>query len=308
LLPLFYEIIIAMDKKRIFIGVLILLLAGCSSATPAPTATPQPPKVIPSDTPTSTPPPTATETLPPTITPTITLTPTATWVVAGPGEVEAPILMYHNVDTESLSARYNVVPEVFAVQMQALADWGYETITVKQLVAAITEGAPLPPRPIVITFDDGYYGVYENAFPIMQEHGFVGVAYIVANRLKSHGFMGVPQLDEMTAAGWEVGSHSYTHSDLTLNHSIAFDEIFYSRQALNEALTEEVTTFAYPFGAFDYYLGDRTRKWGYEAGMGLGRHYTHSKNTLFYLQRIEVQGGYNMEKFASLLPWTSPEE
>lgn len=308
MLPLFYEIIIEMQIKLILIGIVILFLAGCSSVVPAPTATPAPPKVTPSETLSPTPIPTATATLPPTLTPTITPTPTPTWVVVGPGEVEAPILMYHNVDTESKSARYNVVPEVFAAQMQALADWGYETITAKQLVAAITKGAPLPPRPIVITFDDGYYGVYEYAFPIMQEHGFVGVAYIVANRLKSHGFMGAPQLDEMIATGWEVGSHSFTHSDLTLDHSIAFDEIFYSRQTLNQALSQEVSTFAYPFGAFDYYLGDRTRKWGYKAGMGLGTHYTHSENTLFYLQRIEVQGGYNIEKFASLLPWTSPEE
>ena len=80
--------------------------------------------------------------------------------------------------------------------MQALDDWGYTTITAKQLIKAITKGEALPPRPIVITFDDGHYSVYEYAFPIMQEHGFFGVTYIVANRLKSYGFTGAPQLEE----------------------------------------------------------------------------------------------------------------
>jgi peptidoglycan/xylan/chitin deacetylase (PgdA/CDA1 family) len=229
-------------------------------------------------------------------------------VVAGPGEVVAPILMYHHVDPDQASPRYNITPEKFAEQMQALADWGYQTITVKQLARAIIDGEPLPPRPVVITFDDGHYSVYKYAYPIMQQHGFVGVAYIVGNRLKSVGFMGAPQLQEMVEAGWEVGSHSFTHSDLTLNHSIAYDEIYYSRKVIGEAIDGNVRTFAYPFGAFDAYLGDRTVKWGYLAAVGLGSSSTHSPATLFYLSRIEVQGTYDMAQFASLLPWSAPPD
>ncbi len=252
--------------------------------------------------------PTATETLVPTTTqtPTVTITPTATWAVVGPGEVIAPILLYHHVDPEGTDPRYNVLPDVFATQMQALEDWGYTTITATQLIQAIAEGAPLPPRPIVITFDDGHYSVYEYAFPVMEEHGFFGVTYIVANRMKSYGFTGVPQLEEMISAGWEVGSHSYTHSDLTLDRSIAFTEIYDSRERLSESLSQAVMTFAYPYGKFDHYLGDRTGKWGYIGAMGLGTGYTHQQNSIYYLQRIEVQGTYDMETFASLLPWSSP--
>ena len=255
---------------------------------------------------------TITATASPTVTPTETSTPTpvptATWAVVGPGEVVAPILLYHHIDPEQSNPRYNVLPEVFAAQMQALEDWGYTTITAKQLIKAITKGEPLPPRPIVITFDDGHYSVYENAFPIMQEHGFFGVTYIVANRLKSYGFTGVPQLEEMISAGWEVGSHSFTHSDLTLDHSIAFNEIFVSRDNLTQVLSKPVKTFAYPYGKIDAYVTSRTMKWGYIGAMGLGIGYTHNLNSVYYLQRIEVEGTYDMEKFASLLPWSSPIE
>lgn len=245
----------------------------------------------------------------PTITPTATAIPTPTWAVAGPEEVIAPILMYHHVDPEqSGSNRYNTSPEVFAAQMQALDDWGYTTITASQLVTAITQGAPLPPRPIVITFDDGHYSVYKYAFPIMQEHGFVGVTYVVANRLKSYGFTGPTQLEEMISAGWEVGSHSYSHLDLTQNHNEIFNEISNSRVILSEALSQDVVTFAYPYGAADNSVRARIGKWGYLAAMGLGTSYTHSRNTLYYLARIEIQNGYDLEKFASLLPWSSPPE
>ena len=216
--------------------------------------------------------------------------------------------MYHNVAPEDSVTRYNIHPEQFAEHMQALADWGYETITPAQLTQAITEGAPLPERPIIITFDDGYYNVYEHAFPIMAEHDFAGVAYIVANRLKSYGFMGAPQLTEMIEAGWEVGSHSYTHSDLTLDHSQAFNEIFYSREDMSTALEVQVTSFAYPFGAFDQYLGDRTQKWGYTNAMGLGKHWTHNAGSLYYLSRIEIEGGFSIEQLGALLPWSAPPE
>jgi len=251
---------------------------------------------------------TASPTIPPTETSTPTPVPTATWAVVGPGEVVAPILLYHHIDPEQTNPRYNVLPEVFAAQMQALDDWGYTTITAKQLIKAITKGEALPPRPIVITFDDGHYSVYEYAFPIMQEHGFFGVTYIVANRLKSYGFTGAPQLEEMISAGWEVGSHSYSHSDLTLDHSIAFNEIFVSRDTLSQTLSKPVKTFAYPYGKIDSYVISRTMKWGYLGAMGLGIGYTHNLNSIFYLQRIEVEGTYDMEKFASLLPWSSPIE
>jgi peptidoglycan/xylan/chitin deacetylase (PgdA/CDA1 family) len=291
-------------------ALLILLLASCSgddesSLTPM-SLSPEPGLIItftqrPSATtqPTFTPMPTQTQKP--------TFIPTATWQVAGPGEVVAPILLYHHVDpNEPATNRYNTTPDNFAAQMQALADWGYTTITASQLVEAIKYGAPLPPRPVVITFDDGHYSVYEYAFPVMQEHGFFGVTYIVANRLEASGFTGVYELEEMIAAGWEVGSHSYTHSDLTLDHSIAFNEIYYSRDTLNSALSQDVTTFAYPFGSIDNYVGDRTGRWGYTAAMGLGKFSTHNEATLYYLSRLEVQGTYDLETFAGLLPWSEP--
>lgn len=286
-------------------------LASCSGlnvdAQAAEPIITQPPTNTMAPSPTYTQTPTATVTSTPTVVPTATQTPTATWAVVGPGEVIAPILLYHHIDPEQ-TTRYNVLPEVFAAQMQALEDWGYTTITAEDLIHAILDGAPLPPRPIVITFDDGHYSVYEYAFPIMQEHGFFGVTYIVANRLKAYGFTGAPQLEEMIAEGWEVGSHSYTHSDLTLDHSIGFYEISDSRDTLTQSLSRPVKTFAYPYGKFDSYVGDRTQKWGYVGAMGLGTSYTHNRNSIYYLQRIEIQSAYDMEKFASLLPWSSPLE
>lgn len=298
----------AMKQLALILIGFTLVLAACGGAanTPVPTV---PPSTTSSPSPQATRTATWTMTLSPTLlptrTPTLTPVPTPTWAVAGPGEVTAPILLYHHIDPELYSPLYNVPPDQFAAQMQALAEWGYTTITISQLVAAITQGAPLPPRPIVITFDDGQMSVYDQAFPIMQQYGFVGVNYIVANRLEAEGFMGPGELAELHAAGWEVGSHSYTHADLTVDRTTAFDEMRHSMIDLGAALSLPVRTFAYPYGSVDEYLYSRAEKWGYDAAVGLGKQYTHSPYTLFYLSRIEIKQEYSLEEFGALLPWSS---
>ena len=76
---------------------------------------------------------------------------------------------------------YYVSPEAFDRQMNLLYQWGYRTISVELLARAIQEGAELPPKPIILTFDDGSETTYMNALPIMQRYGFTGASYIVYN-------------------------------------------------------------------------------------------------------------------------------
>ncbi|MGE5223696.1 MAG: polysaccharide deacetylase family protein [Omnitrophica WOR_2 bacterium] len=253
--------------------------------------------------------PSATSTLTPTPTRTPTATPpptpTATWSFIEAGDVTAPILLYHHVSDETAN-RYVVPVQTFKEQMQALDDWGYTTITMTLLVDALVNGARLPPRPIVISFDDGNLDIYENAFPIMQEFHFVGVTYIIANRLEARDYVSAKQLKKMIAAGWEVGSHSSAHSDLTANHNIVRYEVLQSRLDLEEALGVPVKTFAYPYGLMDPYVVQKVQDYGYRAAVGLGVQVEHTWSTLYYLSRREVQSDYNMDTFAALLPWTGP--
>jgi hypothetical protein len=112
----------------------------------------------------------------PTDTPVPTQTPELVWNPAG--HVIAPILLYHHVSDEYAGNRYYVTTDNFRAQLQALHDWGYTSITISTLVDVLIHGGNLPPRPVVITFDDGNLDIYQNAFPIMHEMGFVGTFYI----------------------------------------------------------------------------------------------------------------------------------
>src|SRR5512142_2277369 len=187
----------------------ILTATGCASFAPAtptalPTATPAPATA------------TSTATPSPTITPTATPspTPTPTWVVQGPNAVKVPILLYHHIAVSPVGSRYYVPPDKFESELKLLHDCGYTTISTSQLVRAIMQGAALPPRPMLITFDDGNEDNYTAAFPIMQKYGFTGVLYIVVQYMNQPNYMTVDQIKEMAAAGWEIGSHSETHREL----------------------------------------------------------------------------------------------
>ncbi|MFU8827530.1 MAG: polysaccharide deacetylase family protein, partial [Brevefilum sp.] len=132
--------------------------------------------------------------------------------------------------------------------------------------------------------------------------GFPGVFYIVANRINNaQEFVNVEQLSTLIAAGWEVGSHGYTHLDITKNHGSAQYEIGQSKVDLQKALGVPINTFAYPFGEIDPFTAQVVSNATYRAGMGLGRSITHTWNNLYYLHRIEIEGGFTLEQFTAVI-------
>ena len=291
--------------KKIFILIigLSILLSGCGTgvlAKPIPTAT---------ITTTATPPPptnTATVTLTPSITPTFTASPipTTTRVHLGPGTVNVPIILYHWIAVSPINSQYYVRPDKFDEEMKLLHDWGYTTITAELLIKAITEGADLPPRPILITFDDGHLNNYTTAFPIMYKYGFTGTLYIIANYIGTDQYMNADQIKDMAAAGWEVGSHTISHLDLTaLEPDRQRREVVDSRTLLESKLGVPVRTIAYPFGISNPGVIDYAHFAGYIGGMSLGFTDDQGVSNLYTLQRRDIKGTYDVKQFAAFLPW-----
>jgi peptidoglycan/xylan/chitin deacetylase (PgdA/CDA1 family) len=306
-------------SRRAAIGIpaLTLLLTACgglnlivappptltSSPLPSPTASPHP-TVTPILFPTHTP------TLPPTETalPTSTFTPTSTlepqWAVQGPGQVIVPILLYHHIGFSAADeGAYYVSPEAFDQQMNLLYQWGYKTVSVELLARAIREGAALPPKPILLTFDDGSETTYETALPIMQRYQFTGVSYIVYHYVGLTYYMNADEIRALYAAGWEIGSHGLTHRDLPTRPDKQEDEIVGSRRQLESLLGIPILSFAYPFGAYDASSLGYVHFAGYTAAMGLGNESVQGTKNLFYLYRQAVRGTDDLRTFAAHLPW-----
>jgi peptidoglycan/xylan/chitin deacetylase (PgdA/CDA1 family) len=221
----------------------------------------------------------------------------------GPGAVEIPILLYHHVSASDGGSRYTIGAEAFEEQLRFLAEHGYHTVTVREVAAAIRAGAQLPAKPVVLTFDDGNLNTYTEAWPRLQAHGFVGVVYVVANRLGSPGFLSAAQLQELASAGWEIGSHSWSHANLTTTERSQWrQEIVGSRVELQRALGPGVESFAYPFGAVTEEIIREAYEAGYTSAVGLGPSIVHDRGSLYYLQRREVWGNWDLAVFERLLP------
>lgn len=280
-------------RYSLFLGLAFLLSACGTTAIAAPKAT---------ESVTQMPTPTLMATVSPTFSP--SPVPTTTRVVQGPDAVIVPILLYHRIGISPINSQYYVPPEKFEAQMKLLHDWEYTIIPIELLVKAIQEGAELPPRPVIITFDDGDITVYTTAFPIMKTYGLTGVVYIVGNYMNTDGYMSADQIKELTAAGWEVGSHSRSHRILTkLDPATQREEIVQARKDLQEATGSPVQTFAYPFGIMNNAVGSYAHFAGYIAAMGLGFTSDQGVSNLFWLQRRDVKGQYDTKQFAAFLPW-----
>jgi peptidoglycan/xylan/chitin deacetylase (PgdA/CDA1 family) len=218
--------------------------------------------------------------------------------------VTVPILLYHHVSVSPINSQYYVPPEKFDAQLKLLKDWEYTSISIEMLLNAINEGADLPARPIIISFDDGNLDNYTNAFPIMKKYGFTGAAYIVGRYVGANNYLNADQIKEMAAAGWEVGSHSMSHVDLTvLEPQTQRYEVVESKVVLEKMLGVPIKTIAYPFGISDSAVIDYAHFAGYIAGMSLG--YTDDQGTgnIFTLQRRDIKGNYTVKQFANFLPW-----
>jgi len=278
---------------------LALLLAACTAA-PLPTATNTGTATSLPATPTQTQIPSSTPTPEP------SLTPTPTWVAQGPDHVLVPIFMYHHIGVSPIGSRYYTPPDKFEAELELLRNWGYSTISTSMLVQAITQGTSLPPRPIIITFDDANLDNYTNAFPLMQKYGFTGVLYVPSGFIGAPNYLNVDQIKEIAAAGWEIGSHTISHPTnfLALQPAAMRSEIVGSRQKLEQLLGVPIRTFAYPFGENSDAAVDYVHFAGYIAGMGAtGFTADQGKSNLFVLQRVEIRSSEDPRSMTRFLPW-----
>jgi peptidoglycan/xylan/chitin deacetylase (PgdA/CDA1 family) len=228
-----------------------------------------------------------------------------------------PILMYHSIAT-SATARFAscvLAPAAFAEQMAFLDEHGYTPITVSRLVESLGEAArPLPERPVVLTFDDGYADFYTNAFPVLSRHGFTATFYVVtkfvngtSSWLRYEGETDRPmvtwsQLRELNAAGIECGAHTRTHAQIdTLSRSEAWDEVNGSRDELEQQLGCAVTSFAYPFGHYDTTTRSMLGGAGFTSSCAVKIAMSSLRDDRFALSRVMPMPDMDLSAYARLL-------
>lgn len=132
---------------------------------------------------------------------------------------QVPILMYHHL-SEDVTNSEMVSPEQFGVQIRALSEAGYTGVSFDELQAYVLRGEPLPEKPVVITFDDGYRSNYTLAYPILQKYGMKATIFAVGVSFGTDHYkdtdyaitphFGAAEAAEMTASGLiSIQSHTY---------------------------------------------------------------------------------------------------
>jgi peptidoglycan/xylan/chitin deacetylase (PgdA/CDA1 family) len=211
--------------------------------------------------------------------------------------------MYHNVSDKG-STPYVLRVTDFRAQMQYLSEAGYETVTVSELASVIRNGGYLPPKPVVITFDDGFLGVYQNALPVLEEYGFRGVVYLISGTVGtdlSYGYLQEEEILALAERGWEIGSHSISHSNLKTTSLGLRNEVEGSREYLEERLDLPIRSFAYPYNVANAWIRQRVEEYGYDSAVGVDIFNSHPPERLFFLSRRAVLRGTSAREFRALL-------
>lgn len=161
--------------------------------------------------------------------------------------VPVPVLMYHAI-APGPNNLY-VPPDEFAAHLEYLEREGYTAVTLRRMYEHFTAGAPLPPRPVVLTFDDGYADFYTTAYPLLKKHHFPATLFVITGSVGRPGYVTWDQVREMARGGIEMGAHSVNHPNLTFLDAIRLQaELAGSRRALAQAAGQPVHFFAYPSG------------------------------------------------------------
>ncbi len=232
-----------------------------------------------------------------------------------------PVLMYHNVGkppADAVLRSLYVRPRAFARQMSLLRRLGFRGVSMGEAMPVLR--GERRERIAVLTFDDGYVDVLENALPVLQRLGFGATCYFVSSALGGFNdwddgviaerkpLMNGAQLRRWAEAGMEVGAHSRLHPHLPqCDDARLREEISGCRRELEELCGQRVDQFCYPYGDRDTRTVDAVRDAGYVAATTTRRGRARVGDDLFQLRRVLV-GGHNWLPQFALKLLTSYED
>ena len=195
-----------------------------------------------------------------------------------------PVLCYHKVERRQELGVTRISPRRFEKQIERIARAGWKTIGLSDVIACANGQRVAAPNELAITFDDGYRGLRDHAFPVLAEYGFRATCFVIteyAGKLNrwdvAYGGRRFAHLAWRDMRAWqgrgiEFASHTATHPRLTRCSSEQVrGELVRSRIAIERELGVTPAAISYPFGAFGEREERFAREAGYAAGFGIAR-------------------------------------
>lgn len=206
-----------------------------------------------------------------------------------------PILLYHRI--ASTPGEYQVTAAQLEQHLSWLAANGYSSVTSADLYAWITNGTPLPAKPVMITIDDGNASDWQ-FLQLLQKYGFEGVFY-----LPNYAGLTADQIRTIHQAG-EVCGHTVTHPSLDqYSYSGQWAEIYNNKTWLEGIIGQPIRCFAYPFGAYNTTTTQVVIDAGYLIAYDAwwGQAPLNASLNRWHIPRMNVSGFYTMADFIALV-------
>ena len=221
--------------------------------------------------------------------------------------LRVPILMYHEIANPSETrSRFAVSPAAFAAQLSYLHDAEFTTITAGAMSAILAGNVGgLPDRTVVLTFDDGYANFYTRALPLLAQYGFTATVFVTSGWVQEAGperMLSWSQLAEAARAGMEVGAHSSQHPQLDqLPEKLLREELYSSKERIEDKLGLPVPGLAYPFGYSNAKVRQVTREAGYSYAYAVNNITASPASDPFALPRLTIRRATTMPDFRRLV-------
>lgn len=243
-------------------------------------------------------------------------------------EIEVPMIMYHSIlKDKSMRGDYVVTPEELEEDIIYLKNNGYTAVFVNDLINYVNNGAELPEKPVVLTFDDGFYNNYQYLMPILEKHGFKAVVSVVGSFTTeasesaqqpdpAYSYLRWTEINDMRNSGlYEFCDHTNSMHSLSPRKGVLKDNSesrdTYRRDLLDDLLGMQKlfekncgfkpNVFTYPYGFYDHDSMLLVRECGFKASLGAEQKINvikrNSPECLFEMGRFNRPGGMSSEEF-----------
>ena len=227
-------------------------------------------------------------------------------------QAKLPVLMYHNVTSDYDLVLKDPTVHITAMSLEehlvSLISAGYNTISLDDYYAWYNENKPLPPNPILITFDDGYVSNYELAYPLFQKYNLKATIFVIASRMGADNVefphFSWEEAREMERSGLiDIESHSFTHPDFSrLSYAQTVVEMRLSKFAIESNLGKKCRYFAYPYGKLNSASTAVAKSAGYEmVVVGRDKSADIPIKNVFEIPRYTVKGTHSGEDVINLI-------
>ncbi|MBG6111110.1 peptidoglycan/xylan/chitin deacetylase (PgdA/CDA1 family) [Flavobacterium sp. CG_23.5] len=234
-----------------------------------------------------------------------------------PASKKLRILEYHSVSVNGFEDQITISKEKIKEQFEYLKNNNYKTLSLSEVEELKNKKQPLPPKSVVLTFDDGFLDNHTELYPLLQQYNFKAVCFIVLGRIGQKAdwngefvsdnmiMMNKQQLFEVSSH-IELGYHTFKHDNYA---GLSLDEIEKDLQLCQEVIKKEALNvypaLAYTYGGYYRKKGVKQdeffkllEKYGIKYGLRIGNRINvfPFKNN-YLIQRIDIRGRDTMEDF-----------